>query len=138
MSEQNSLATRLREVARTLDQISSDHGDTAGDRILNNLFELSAKLDRMAHAISPLNEAAMLTPQQSRILAFIRQHIDQHGHAPTRKEIMHSFSFSSPNGAQEHLRALQRKGVITLTGEARGIRINKQTGGNARQTLTVT
>jgi repressor LexA len=49
------------------------------------------------------------------------------GEAPTRKEIAEAFSYSSPNAAQEHVRALERKGHITLIGGARGIRVNKRT-----------
>lgn len=68
----------------------------------------------------------LLTPQQARVLVYVRRYIAAFGAAPTRKEISQAFSFASPNAAQEHLRALERKGALTLTGDPRGIRLNKR------------
>ena len=65
-----------------------------------------------------------LTPQQSRILQFIREAIEATGMPPTRIEIARAMSFRSPNAAEEHLRTLERKGAIEiLKGAARGIRV---------------
>ena len=65
-----------------------------------------------------------LTRRQREILALIRQHVVEEGYPPTRAEIAAAFSFRSPNAAEEHLRALARKGVIELMpGSSRGIRL---------------
>ena len=70
-----------------------------------------------------------LTSQQHKILQFIRQAIEETGFPPTRAEIASALSFRSPNAAESHLRALQRKGVIEiLQGAARGIRVTEAPG----------
>ncbi len=67
---------------------------------------------------------ATLTPRQQQIFDLIRNTIRGTGFPPTRAEIAAEFGFSSPNAAEEHLRALARKGVIELTpGASRGIRL---------------
>ena len=67
---------------------------------------------------------AALTPRQQQILDLIKQHIEETGYPPTRAEIAAEFGFKSPNAAEEHLRALARKGVIEMiAGTSRGIRI---------------
>ncbi len=63
-----------------------------------------------------------LTPRQQQILDLIREHIARTGAPPTRAEIALAFGFRSPNAAEEHLRALARKGHIEmLAGTSRGI-----------------
>ncbi|MCI6530353.1 MAG: hypothetical protein MR428_04580 [Mesosutterella sp.] len=63
-----------------------------------------------------------LTPKQFGILKFIRDYVSENGSAPTRAEIAGRFGFSSANAAEQHLRALARKGLIRLVpGKARGI-----------------
>ena len=65
-----------------------------------------------------------LTPRQAEILQLIRDSVEADGAPPTRAEIAKFFGFRSPNAAEEHLRALARKGVIVLEeGRARGIRL---------------
>ncbi|WP_157622979.1 transcriptional repressor LexA [Solimonas soli] len=65
-----------------------------------------------------------LTSRQAEILAFIRRHCDAHGMPPTRAEIVTAFDFRSPTAADDHLRALARKGAIELRpGTSRGIRV---------------
>jgi repressor LexA len=65
-----------------------------------------------------------LTSRQQEILALIQQHIADTGFPPTRAEIATQLGFRSPNAAEEHLKALARKGVIELTsGASRGIRL---------------
>jgi repressor LexA len=65
-----------------------------------------------------------LTARQQQILALIRQHIAGTGFPPTRAEIAAQLGFRSPNAAEEHLKALARKGVIELaSGSSRGIRL---------------
>lgn len=65
-----------------------------------------------------------LTPRQAEILQLIRDSVEADGAPPTRAEIAKFFGFRSPNAAEEHLRALARKGAIVLEeGRARGIRL---------------
>jgi repressor LexA len=65
-----------------------------------------------------------LTPRQAEILALIREHIQTRGMPPTRAEIALALGFRSANAAEEHLRALARKGVIELLpGSSRGIQL---------------
>ncbi len=65
-----------------------------------------------------------LTARQAEILALIRRSVQQTGMPPTRQEIAAELGFRSANAAEEHLRALARKGVIELLpGSSRGIRI---------------
>ena len=65
-----------------------------------------------------------LTARQAEILALIRHTLQHTGMPPTRQEIAVAFGFRSANAAEEHLRALARKGMIELLpGSSRGIRI---------------
>lgn len=65
-----------------------------------------------------------LTSRQQEILEFLKQWIAENNMPPTRAEICAALGFRSPNAAEEHLRALERKGVIEiLRGSSRGIRI---------------
>jgi repressor LexA len=70
-----------------------------------------------------------LTPRQAEILQLIRDTIAETGFPPTRAEIARMLDFASPNAAEEHLRALERKGVLEiLDGTARGIRLKEAAG----------
>lgn len=70
---------------------------------------------------------ADLTPRQSEILSFIQGFIEESGMPPTRAEIARALGFRSPNAAEEHLRALQRKGALGLVpGASRGIQLNER------------
>jgi len=65
-----------------------------------------------------------LTARQRQVLDLVRGHIEDAGMPPTRAEIAASLGFRSANAAEEHLRALARKGVIELVpGASRGIRL---------------
>src|SRR6186713_1937947 len=65
-----------------------------------------------------------LTPRQTEILRLIQRAINETGMPPTRAEIANELAFKSPNAAEEHLRALARKGVIALVpGASRGIKL---------------
>jgi len=65
-----------------------------------------------------------LTPRQRQILELIRRHIRDTGFPPTRAEIARELGFRSANAAEEHLRALARRGAIELQrGTSRGIRL---------------
>lgn len=65
-----------------------------------------------------------LTARQRQVLELVREHIEASGMPPTRAEIALALGFRSANAAEEHLRALARKGVIELVpGASRGIRL---------------
>jgi repressor LexA len=65
-----------------------------------------------------------LTPRQKQILELIQDFINEHGMPPTRAEIAGELGFKSANAAEEHLRALQKKGVLDLMpGASRGIQL---------------
>jgi repressor LexA len=65
-----------------------------------------------------------LTPRQRQILEMIQEFIAETGMPPTRAEIAGELGFKSANAAEEHLRALQRKGVLDLLpGASRGIQL---------------
>jgi repressor LexA len=65
-----------------------------------------------------------LTPRQRQVLRFIQDAVAEQGMPPTRAEIAGALGFKSANAAEEHLRALQRKGVLDLRpGASRGIQL---------------
>lgn len=65
-----------------------------------------------------------LTPRQKQILKMIQDSLIESGMPPTRAEIAAEMGFKSPNAAEEHLRALQKKGVLDLIpGASRGIQL---------------
>lgn len=71
-----------------------------------------------------------LTPRQQEILDLIRHHIEETGYPPTRAEIADQLGFKSANAAEEHLKALARKGAIEMVaGASRGIRLPEQQHG---------
>jgi repressor LexA len=53
------------------------------------------------------------TERQMEIYAFIRDKIHSRGYGPTVREIGTAFKIRSPNGVVCHLKALERKGLIT-------------------------
>ncbi|RUM49438.1 MAG: repressor LexA [Marinomonas sp.] len=68
-----------------------------------------------------------LTKRQSDVLETIREFINETGFPPTRAEIAARLGFRSPNAAEEHLKALSKKGAIEmLSGASRGIRLVEQ------------
>lgn len=70
-----------------------------------------------------------LTQRQQQVLDIIRQHIDQTGYPPTRADIARELGFKSANAAEEHLKALARKGAIEIiAGASRGIRLPENPG----------
>lgn len=65
-----------------------------------------------------------LTPRQQQIFDLIKETISDTGMPPTRAEIATFFGFKSANAAEEHLKALAKKGYIEmLPGTSRGIRL---------------
>ncbi len=68
-----------------------------------------------------------LTQRQQNVYDFIVKTIQEFGYPPTRAEIARALGFRSPNAAEEHLRALERKGVIRMIAStSRGIRLPAQ------------
>lgn len=54
-----------------------------------------------------------LTHRQKEVFEFIRDKIDNRGYGPTVREIGEFFEIASPNGVMCHLKALEKKGLIT-------------------------
>jgi len=68
-----------------------------------------------------------LTSRQEEILNLIKDHLKEKGFPPTRVDISKSFGFKSPNAAEQHLRAIEKKGFISiLSGASRGIVLNQE------------
>jgi repressor LexA len=67
-----------------------------------------------------------LTVRQRQVLHVIQRSIAESGMPPTRAEIARQLGFRSANAAEEHLRALQRKGCLQLlAGASRGIQLSE-------------
>src|SRR4029077_1291178 len=65
-----------------------------------------------------------LTARQQKVLDWIRRHLEATGMPPTRAEIATGLGFSTASSAEDHLRALAKKGALLLTpGAARGLRL---------------
>lgn len=65
-----------------------------------------------------------LTQRQQQVLDFIKGHMQSTGMPPTRADIARSLGFKSANAAEDHLKALARKGAIEMIpGASRGIRL---------------
>ncbi|MFU2078192.1 transcriptional repressor LexA [Avibacterium endocarditidis] len=65
-----------------------------------------------------------LTARQQEVYELLKRHLETTGMPPTRAEISRELGFRSPNAAEEHLKALARKGVIEIIpGASRGIRL---------------
>lgn len=71
-----------------------------------------------------------LTDRQQEVLDVIRRYVDDTGYPPTRADIARELGFRSANAAEEHLKALARKGAIEMiAGASRGIRIAEESRG---------
>lgn len=65
-----------------------------------------------------------LTSRQEQVLQLIKQYTEETGYPPTRAEIARILGFKSANAAEEHIKALARKGAIEIMpGASRGIRL---------------
>ena len=68
-----------------------------------------------------------LTARQLEILNLIKSYLKTQGFPPTRADIAKTFGFKSPNAAEQHLRAIEKKGFISiLSGASRGIVLNEK------------
>lgn len=80
-------------------------------------------------ATNPSSRSTELTPRQAEVLKVIRHHIETTGAPPTRAEIARTLGFRSVNAAEDHLKALAKKGAITLApGTSRGIKLKTPHG----------
>lgn len=77
--------------------------------------------------MAAIYELKPLTKRQQQIFDLIKETISDTGMPPTRAEIALFFGFKSANAAEEHLKALAKKGYIEmLPGTSRGIRLAEQ------------
>src|SRR6266700_4299199 len=70
-----------------------------------------------------------LTERQSEVLRLVRELTEVSGYPPTRAEIAEKMGFRSVNAAEQHLRALEKKGAIEIaSGASRGLRVRDGRG----------
>jgi repressor LexA len=70
-----------------------------------------------------------LTDRQAEILRLVRELTEVSGYPPTLAEIAEKMGFRSVNAAEQHLRALEKKGAIDIaSGSSRGIRVRDSRG----------
>ena len=68
-----------------------------------------------------------LTDRQQEILDLIKSNLEDNGLPPTRADIARTLGFKSPNAAEQHLRAIEKKGFISIiAGASRGIILNTE------------
>ena len=68
-----------------------------------------------------------LTHRQQEVLDFVRNFTSQANYPPTRRDIADQFGFRSLNAAEEHLKSLERKGMLDIDRKvSRGIRLRGQ------------
>ena len=71
-----------------------------------------------------------LTSRQREILELIKSHLKEKGFPPTRADISRTLGFKSHNAAEQHLRAIEKKGFISiLAGASRGIVLKEEEAG---------
>lgn len=71
------------------------------------------------------DQTLKLTSRQQQVFDVLVKYVDEHRYPPSRQELAGLLHLSSPNAAEDHLKALDRKGYITLIkGKSRGITIN--------------
>ncbi len=81
-------------------------------------------MDNAPHILYILPLVDALTERQSEILRLVRELTEVSGYPPTRAEIAERMGFRSVNAAEQHLRALEKKGAIEISsGASRGIRV---------------
>ena len=71
-----------------------------------------------------------LTARQEEVLSLIRNYLEERGYPPTRADIAKHLGFKSANAAEEHLKALAKKGAIEIIpGTSRGIKLANEVEG---------
>lgn len=119
------LSDRLKQASKRL-QDSADEFHSLDSAILDQVRAQAAALAALAESIAQFRHIDPLTPAQARVLTALRKYIDEHGHAPTQQELAEALGFESAAGVHQHLKRLDQRGVISLYGGPRGIRINKR------------
>jgi len=76
-----------------------------------------------------------LTANQHRVLEYIREHLEAHGHPPTLREIADSLGLSSHSSAQDYVEALVRKGALERSPQHRGLRLAQHSRAPAAASL---
>jgi repressor LexA len=66
-----------------------------------------------------------LTERQSQVYRYIIKYVEEHGFQPSVRHLCTAFGIGSPNGIHIHLRALAKKGHITLNKDRKGFAFNK-------------
>jgi repressor LexA len=77
------------------------------------LIAAGCQIRRSRKGVVPVPEQAKLTKRQQAIYQFIKDRILKRGYGPTVREIGTNFGIRSPNGVMCHLKALEKKGLIT-------------------------
>lgn len=68
-----------------------------------------------------------ITPKQQSVLKLIGNYIRRNGYPPTIREVSDHLGINSTNGANDHLKALEKKGYIRRSpGVSRGIQLLKR------------
>jgi repressor LexA len=89
---------------------------------INTAIQVTLVIDKK-HA-QGAGKMIKLTKRQSEVLEVIRQNIGETGYPPTRAEIAETLGFRSANAAEDHIKALAKKGAIEIVpGASRGIRL---------------
>jgi repressor LexA len=71
-----------------------------------------------------------LTARQEQVLQLIKSYAEETGYPPTRAEIAQVLGFKSANAAEEHIKALAKKGALEIIpGASRGIRLPETQSG---------
>jgi repressor LexA len=87
-------------------------------------------MDNAPHILYILPHMDALTDRQSEILRLVKELTEVSGFPPTRAEIAERMGFKSVNAAEQHLRALEKKGAIEISaGSSRGIKVRDSRGG---------
>ncbi len=69
-------------------------------------------------------EGPALTERQEKILGYVQSFQEERGYPPSIREIGEHFGIRSTNGVSDHLRALERKGVLQRSGHlSRSLRV---------------
>ena len=90
----------------------------------------------LRHPSAGVEAQPRLTPRQQQILDWIRAQVEATGLPPTRAEIAAGLGFSTASSAEDHLRALEKKGALEIrAGASRGIRIKDLPGIPVQGTL---
>lgn len=80
-----------------------------------------------------------MTKQQKAVLGFIIAQTEANHFPPTMREIMEAFRFNSPNSANGHLTALEKKGfILRKPGSARAIKVLLNVDGTPRGSHAIT